>query len=571
MSKPRRRAAVAAALLVSLTVLVAGPQAPAQRSRTTELIIHSNRGSAAAAAAVVRVGGKVTQRLELVDSVAAVVERDRVASLRAQPSISLFPNAPVGFHARGDPTPKSPWVQRIVRSTDLWKAGVTGRGVTVALVDTGVHAGSPDLQGPFGSRVVHCEDFSGERNTDAHCEDTFGHGTFMAGLIAGNGSASKGRFVGTAPQANIVSVKVAGFDGSTDVSHVLAGIQWVVAHEDVYGIRVLNLSLGSDSSQDYRMSPLNLAVQRAWQAGIVVVVSAGNSGPDSATVMKPGDDPYVVTVGASNDEGTLPVADDKVPVFSSRGPTRSNGLAKPDVVSPGVHTISLRSPGSAIDQQFGHSARVGDHYFRGTGTSMATATVSGVAAQMIQHNPALMPDEVKGRLTETARPITTTDPAAAGEGLIDAYAAATSLQGGSANQNLDPATGLGDLQPDRGSLVVEVQAPTGWAQLRGEYVAQTEFDPSDPRGLVPWVSVEYAATGWDPATWELTSWANEEWVATAWDGTQWRATVWDGTQWRGTQWRNVDWDGTQWRYSEWDGTQWRATSWQSKWYAAAWD
>jgi serine protease AprX len=571
VSKRRRRAAVAAALLALLTILVAAPHAPAERGRTTDLIVHSSRGTAAAAAAVVRVGGEVTRRLHLVDSVAAVVARDRVAFLRSQPSISLYPNAPVGFHATGDPTPKSPWVQKIVRSTDLWKAGVTGRGVTVALVDTGVHASSPDLQGPLGSRVVHCEDFSGERTTNAHCKDTFGHGTFMAGLIAGNGSASNGRHVGTGPQANIVSVKVAGFDGSTDVAHVLAGIQWVVAHEDVYGIRVLNLSLGSDSAQDYRLSPLNLAVQRAWQEGIVVVVSAGNSGPGSATVMKPGDDPYVITVGASNDEGTLPVADDRVPVFSSRGPTRSNGVAKPDVVSPGVHTVSLRSPGSAIDQQFGASARVGEHYFRGTGTSMATATVSGVAAQMLQHNPALTPDQVKARLTSTARPIATTDPSAAGEGLIDAYAAATALEAGSANQNLDPATGLGGLQPDRGSLVVDVQAPTGWARLRGEYVAQTDLDPLDPIGLVPWVSLDYAATGWDPVTWELTSWANEEWVATAWDGTQWRATVWDGTQWRGTQWRNVDWDGTQWRYSEWDGTQWRATSWQSKWYAAAWD
>jgi serine protease AprX len=315
-------------------------------------------------------------------------------------------------------------------------------------------------------------------------------------------------------------------------------------------------------------------VERAWDAGIVVVVSAGNSGPNTKTVMKPGDDPYVITVGASNDEGTLPITDDRVPVFSSRGPTRSNAFAKPDVVSPGVHTVSLRSPGSAIDQQFGKTARVGGHYFRGTGTSMATATVSGIVAQILQRNPTLTPDQVKHRLLSTARPIAETAPTAIGEGLVDAFEATMSMDTGSANEGLNPATGLGKLQPSRGRLAVEVQTPLGWTKLQREYVAQTdptEISPTNPFGLVPFVSAHYAAIGWDPQTWNTTTWATEDWAATAWDGTQWRATVWDGTQWRGTQWRNVDWDGTQWRYSEWDGTQWRASTWQSKWYAAAWD
>jgi serine protease AprX len=187
-------------------------------------------------------------------------------------------------------------------------------------------------------------------------------------------------------------------------------------------------------------------------------------------------------------------------------------------------------------------------------------------AQILQRNPGLTPDQIKGRLLGTARPIATADPAAAGRGLIDAYAAATTMRNGSANQGLSPATGLGNLQPGRGSLAIEAQTPLGWLQLTGEFVAQ----PGNG-GLLPWVSLTYATIGWDPVTWDLTTWATEDWAATAWDGTQWRATVWDGTQWRGTQWRNVDWDGTQWRYSEWDGTQWRARSWQSKWYAAAWD
>jgi serine protease AprX len=562
MSRRRWGAALGAVLLSCLTLSsISLPVSTARAVDEAEVIVISTMGSAGAADAVEEAGGRVLRKLPIVDGVSASVPRTLLSALRGHRDLSVSPNEPIGFHAAPDPTPNSPWIQKIVRASDLWKQGVTGRGVTVALLDTGVYSASPDLRG----RVVHCVDFSAERNTEAHCQDTFGHGTFMAGLIAGNGSASGGRHTGAAPQANLVSIKVAGFDGSTDITHVLAGIQWAVAHRSAHGIRVLNLSLGSDSSQDYRLSPLNLAVERAWRAGIAVVVSAGNSGPSSQTVMKPGDDPYVITVGASNDEGTLPIADDKVPVFSSRGPTRSNGFAKPDVLSPGVHTVSLRSPGSAIDQKF-TTARVGNHYFRGTGTSMSTATVSGVVAQMLQRDPALTPDQVKGRLMGTARPIATRDPATAGKGLIDAYAAATTTDNGSANQGLDPATGLGNLQPGRGSLAVEAQTPLGWLKVTGELVAQPGSD-----GLLPWVSLTYATTGWDPATWNLTTWATEDWAATAWDGTQWRATVWDGTQWRGTQWRNADWNRTQWRYSDWDGTQWRASSWQSKWYAAAWD
>jgi serine protease AprX len=560
----RRLVAAVVFVALLLTALASVSTAHPRSGPALRVIVSSADGFGEAAAAVLDVRGHVDRKLPIANAVSTRLSPAQIRALRVR-GLVVTRDDEIAFQvARPDPTPRSPWIQKIVRSQDLWKRGIKGTGVTVALLDTGVYAASPDLTG----RVIHCEDFSGERNTDAHCQDTFGHGTFMAGLIAGNGSASRGRHTGAAPEANLVSVKVAGFDGSTDISHVLAGIQWVVAHRDVYGVKVLNLSLGSDSAQDYRLSPLNLAVENAWRAGIVTVVSAGNSGPDGSTVMKPGDDPYVVTVGASNDEGTLRISDDKIPVFSSRGPTRSNGFAKPDLVSPGIHTVSLRSPGSAIDQQFG-SARVGTDYFRGTGTSMATATVSGIVAQILQRNPTLTPDQVKHRLLTTARTIATTDPTAAGEGLVDAYASTISRDTGSANQGLEPASGLGEIQPSRGSLSVDVQTPLGWAALQGEYVAQ--IDLTNPVGLVPFVSLTYATVGWDPLTWDLTTWATATWAETAWDGTQWRATVWDGTQWRGTQWRNVDWDGTQWRYAQWDGTQWRASTWQSKWYAAAWD
>jgi serine protease AprX len=157
----------------------------------------------------------------------------------------------------------------------------------------------------------------------------------MAGLVAGNGASGAGGATGTAPEARVLSVKVAGADGAADVSTVLAGLQWVVSFRERYGIDVLNLSLGTDSTQSWQDDPLNYAVERAWDAGIVVVVAAANTGPAPGTIAKPGDDPWVVTVGAVDGQGTPGVGDDRVPDFSSRGPTR-DGVAKPDVVAPGA-------------------------------------------------------------------------------------------------------------------------------------------------------------------------------------------------------------------------------------------
>jgi serine protease AprX len=398
----------------------------------------------------------------------------------------------------------------------------------------------------------------------------------MAGLIAGNGTASGGTYKGTAPGTKIVSVKLAGFDGSADVSNVLAGIQWVVSHKNTYGIRVMNMSLGTNSTQTYLLSTLNYAVQKAWKSGVVVVVSAGNSGPTSKTILKPADDPYVVTVGASDDQSTMAITDDRVAAFSGRGPTRSNGVPKPDLVAPGVHTVSLRAPGSAIDQAYGATASVGTDYFRGTGTSMSAAVVTGTVAQMLQAKPSLVPDQVKYRLTTTARRIADTSTYAVGKGIVDAYAATKSTTTKKANQGLllGLGNGLGSLQSDRGTLDPRVYSPAGDVALTGSYQAQSDpnkISLSNPLGLVPFVNLTYTLMGWDPLTWALTSFVNVPWAGLSWDSTRWKQTVWDSTRWKGTDWYNADWDSTRWKDVDWDSTRWKATSWQSAWYAAGWE
>ena len=564
--------AIAVAIATTTALGVSPTPAPAlgHLGHSLEVIVQAI-DVATARTVVHEVGGAVTRDLPIVDGVSARVPDAQLPLLRNAPGVTqVTENGRVGF--QGDDYLLGPQrVAKITRSDQLWAQGVTGGGVGVALLDTGIYD-HPDLAG----RISTCVDFSGEAGTDAECTDTFGHGTFMAGLIAGNGSSSGGAYSGAAPDANLINVKLAGFDGSTDVSNVLAGIQWAVAHKNEFNIRVLNLSLGTNSTQTYLLAPLNYAVEKAWKAGLVVVVAAGNGGPDSRTILKPADDPYVITVGAADDVGTLAIGDDRVPVFSGRGPTSSNGVPKPDVVSPGVHTISLRSPGSAIDQSFGTAATVGGSYFRGTGTSMAAATVSGIVAQMLQANPSLSPDQVKNRLMTTARRIADTDPYAAGKGLVDAYAATRSTSMAKANQGLlmGLGTGLGSLQADRGSLRLDVFTPAGQTTLSGEVVALT--DPSkisltNPLGLLSWNPITYTTTGWDPVSWARTSWVDAQWIDTAWPSTKWRATTWDSTKWRGTDYNNLDWDSTKWRVSDWESTKWRATSWQTLWYAAMWE
>ncbi|MDQ1444698.1 MAG: serine protease AprX, partial [Acidimicrobiaceae bacterium] len=321
---------------------------------------------------VANVGGHVTHDLPIIDGFAATLPAAAIPDLAANPevrAISLDRVMTVQGSGTSNPTTPKSVYRKAVRADSLNSAGYSGRGVTVALIDTGV-SGVSDLAGrilpvtdDITGAVTACQNMSGEST----CDDSFGHGTFVAGVIAGNGAASNGAYKGVAPEANILSVKIAGRSGAADVSNVLAAIQWVVSFKDRYGIKVLNLSLGTDSTQSYRVDPLDYAVEKAWRSGIVVVVSASNRGPDPSTIAKPGDDPFVITVGAIDDRGTNGLNDDLLPNFTSRGPTAADGLAKPDLVAPGAHVVSLRSPGSAVDEQFPNY--VDGSYRKGSGTS----------------------------------------------------------------------------------------------------------------------------------------------------------------------------------------------------------
>lgn len=282
-----------------------------------------------------------------------------------------------------------------VRADTLNQTGLTGEGITIAVVDTGIDP-HDDLLNP-SNRIVAFQDFVGNR---AEPYDDNGHGTHCAGDAAGNGFRSGGQYAGPAPEANLVGVKVLNKKGAGSLSDVIAGIQWCIDHKDTYEIQIISLSLGSQAVVPAEEDPVVHIVERAWEAGIFVCVAAGNEGPRSGTIASPGISPVVLTVGAMDDNDNSDRSDDEVADFSSRGPTIDH-LVKPDLLAPGVNIVSLRVPGSYLDK-LAKANRVGEHYIAMSGTSMATPIAAGIAALILQKYKGLAPAEVKRLLTAGA-------------------------------------------------------------------------------------------------------------------------------------------------------------------------
>lgn len=286
--------------------------------------------------------------------------------------------------------------------------GLSGEGITIAVLDTGIHP-HPDLIQP-DSRIDAFVDFI---NEESQPYDDQGHGTHCAGDAAGNGHASEGLYTAPAPGARLIGLKVLDKNGGGRLSTVIQGVEWCVENREQHAIRILSMSLGAPAYESHRDDPLCQAVEIAWHHGIAVFVAAGNEGPESGTIGTPGISPTVITVGAVDDRDTEEVSDDEKAPFSSRGPTVDDWV-KPDLYAPGTSIVSLSVPGSPLEKQYPES-RVGEHYIRLSGTSMATPFCAGVAALLLEANPRLSPNDIKGILMQTARPMAGDDPA----GVID--------------------------------------------------------------------------------------------------------------------------------------------------------
>jgi len=322
--------------------------------------------------------------------------------------------------------------------------GITGRGVTIAVLDTGLWRDTFQF---YGNRIVTSVDVTyGGRGPITG--DPYGHGTHVTSIAASGAQALNGAYQGIAPQANVVAVRAFDGNGAGRYVDVIAGLNWIVQNRTRYNIRVLNLSFGASPQSFYWDDPLNQAVMAAWRAGIVVVASAGNDGPDPMTVNVPGNVPYVITVGALTDSNTpYNYLDDKLASFSSTGPTYE-GFVKPEMVAPGGHMVASMSASSYLANIDPNSMSPGQQLFTMSGTSQAAAVTSGVIALMLQADPTLTPDTVKCRLLASARPAVSAAGTLAysvfqqGAGLINAVAAVNSSATGCANRGLDIAADL---------------------------------------------------------------------------------------------------------------------------------
>jgi serine protease AprX len=457
-----------------------------------------------------------------------------------------------------------------------WAAGLTGRDVTVAVIDTGV-APVPGVTSA-DDKLVNGPDLSFEgQNPDLRFVDGFGHGTHMAGIIGGEDDAWRrdqpdpSVFAGVAPESQILNMKVGSGDGGVDVSQVIAALNWVVQHRDDAGmhVRVISLAYGTLSPQSWQVDPLARAVEDAWKAGITVVVAAGNDGNGADRLLMPALDPHVLAVGAADTNGTVDPSDDTLADFTSGG----SDVRRPDLLAPGKSVVSLRVDGGYADQ-FSPEGRVaGDgsgRFFRGSGTSQATAFAAGVVALLLDVKGDLKPDQVKALLTSTARPV-----AGSSAGMVDvpaALALAKDVKTTSSGAVIDDkskrvlaapntapwSTGAGSLEASRGDE--HVVDPVSGVELTGEVDAQG----------APWSGTRWAALSGDKKAWDKGTWNGQPWTGDNFDKRSWKFAPWSSTAWTGIPW-NAHGNSAKWEARSWRGQDWKARSWrEDSWSARSW-
>ena len=490
---------------------------------------------------------------------------------------------------------------RITGANAMWERGVTGKGVDVAVIDTGI-ARVAGLDAP--GKVIDGPDLSFDSQDPylAHT-DAFGHGTHMAGIIAGNDVPANAprncrscygkspytdetKFVGIAPEARLVNVKVGAFDGAVDVSQVIAAIDWVVQNKNAtvpgapaLNIRVISLSFGTDSLQAASVDPLAHAVEVAWKAGIVVVAASGNDGKAPGPMGNPAISPLVIAVGASNPAKTESVSDDVIAKFAEHG-TAERSV---DIVTPGISVISLKVPGSFVDLNV-TSGKVGTRFQRGTGTSQSTAVVAGLAALLIQQYPAATPDQVKAMLKANAKPLKPAGAkswyAGSGSAYVGSFTNATPLP--VVAPQVATGKGIGTLEGSRGTYHVM----SNGVPLAGEIDIFGK-----PWDAVPMAALTEARATWSGGTWngsewtgggfvvdgatatpQTATWAGARWSGVRWSGVRWSSSDWAGVRWSDGEWDGVRWSGVRWSDMAWDGVRWSGVRWSGvRWSSGSWD
>jgi serine protease AprX len=452
------------------------------------VIVQKLAGTAGVEDRVRELGGIVTHDLKIINAFSAEMTARTTLEIAHSSGVRWVSlNAPMVSTACAKCVDTSKLANAYIRAIGadkVWNNSpyIQGNSIGVAVVDSGINPNG-DLYTSAGvNRQVADVRFNTDYNQST--SDGYGHGTHVASIVGGDGSESAGKYIGVAPLVNIINVKVSNDDGSAMLNDVVAGLQWVLENKDAYNIRVVNLSLNSSVAESYHTSPLDAAVEILWFNKIVVVVSAGNYG--DGAIYPPANDPFVITVGATDDKGTNSISDDVMASFSAYGQT-SDGVKKPDLVAPGKN-ITARLVNQNMGLAYEHPAnKVGDQYFRMSGTSVAAPMVSAAVALLLQDEPGLTPDQVKYRLMATAsKSWSGYNATKSGAGYLDVYAAVRGTTTKSAN------TGAMASQ-----LLTTGSTPITW-------------------GSVGWNSVGWNSVGWNSVGWNSVGWNSVGWNSDYW-------------------------------------------------------
>jgi serine protease AprX len=362
--------------------------------------------------------------------------------------------------------------------------GLQGEGIGVVVIDSGIFM-DRDFSVTIKkrtSRIVWQESFS---SNSFKTDDATGHGTHVAGVIGGHGGASDGLYAGVAPKVNLINLKVSDENGIAYESDVVAAMQWVYDNKDQYNVRVANLSLNSTVESSYHTSPMDAAAEILWFNGVVVVASSGNKGSNggfNTAKAAPANDPFIITVGASDEKGTIEPYDDIIAPFSAFGDT-DDGFTKPDIIAPGKDIISVLAASS--DWNLGYPERVvlNGEYFRLSGTSMAAPMVTGAVALLLQSEPELTPDQVKYRLLNNGQTINDGERSYP---YLDVYASITGSTTESANT--------------------------------GQTASQLLWSGDNP---IAWNSVAWNSVAWNSVAWNSVAWNSVAWNSVAWNSVAW--------------------------------------------------
>ncbi len=477
---------------------------PTQR---VNLIVQKQYADLSVEALITKLGGTVTSNFEFIHAFAAELEASKLGQLATHPNVrSVSLDAPVvksgwdGGVCKDKPCYDTTYLTnayvRAVRADQVWNGPgyLQGQNIGVAVVDSGTADHEDFKQYPGGNGDLRIRKTALFVTGSDQNKDWYGHGTHVAGIIGGNGSKGDGTYIGIAPRVNLISVDVANDQGASNTSNVISALQWVLNNKQQYNIRVVNISFNSSVAESYHTSPLSAAVEILWFNGIVVVVSAGNngSGASNGIPYPPANDPFVITVGATDDRGTAGIADDTIPAFSASGVTEA-GFVKPELVAPGTNIISTlaKADSNLATTHPGHKLpdpNKKDYYFRMSGTSMAAPVVSGAVALLLQDEPGLTPDQVKFRLMATANKTWGGYNATrAGAGYLDIYAAINGTTTASANTGVTASQKLWT-----GSQ------PVTW-------------------GNVNWNSVNWNSVNWNSVNWNSVNWNSVNWNSDYWD------------------------------------------------------